>query len=623
VSIALISRLDPDAIMLAEELDGLPLALATAGAYLDQVAMSLSDYFRLYKESWAKLQKTSPELASYEDRTLYSTWQLSFNHVEQQNKLSAQLLRLWAYFDNQDLWFELLRHGNSEGPNWILELTKDELSFHSAMRVLSDYGLIEVDTCSQELIESRGYSIHGCVHSWTIHVLNQEWDYDLARVAVGFVGSHVPGEEADQPWLTQRRLLQHAARSSYILLNGLVTDNGVAWIYHNLGLLYANQGKLAEAEKMYQRALQGYEKAFGAEHTSTLDIVSNSGNLYRKQGKLPEAEKIYQRVLQGYEKAFGAEHLSTLKAVNNLGSLYTDQGKLAEAEQMYQRALLGKEKALGAEHTSTLETANNLGLLYANQGKLAESEQMYQRALQGKEKALGAEHTSTLDTVGNLGNLYTNQGKLAEAEQMYRRALQGYEKAFGAEHLSTLKAVNNLGLLYVDQGKLAEAEQMYQRALLGMEKALGPEHTSTLDTVNNLGNLYRKQGKLPEAEKTYQRALKGYETALGVDDTTTYIPALNTISNLGSLFEYQSDLTNARIMYSRALVGFERVFGPDHPKSQKLRDILQTLDTRAENGAFNDVYKPVNNSQREISGLGDKETPKTKRHKLLKKLGLR
>jgi hypothetical protein len=48
-TIALILLLDPDAIKLAKELDGLPLALATAGTYLDQVAVSLSDYLRLYK----------------------------------------------------------------------------------------------------------------------------------------------------------------------------------------------------------------------------------------------------------------------------------------------------------------------------------------------------------------------------------------------------------------------------------------------------------------------------------------------------------------------------------------------------------------------------------------------
>ena len=254
---ALTSMLDPDAVRLAKELDGLPLALATAGAYLDQVAISLSDYFRLYKASWTKLQKTSPELSSYEDRTLYSTWQLSFDHVKQQNELSARLLHLWAYFNNQDLWLELLQHGDSEDPEWICELTQDELSFHGAVRVLSDHGLVEVDTSSQECVESRGYSIHGCVHSWIIHVLNQEWDYDLARLALKLIGSHIPEQEAVKWWLTQRRLLQHAARCSYIVLNGLVVDEGMAWACNKLGRLYAHQGKLDEAEKIYMRALQG------------------------------------------------------------------------------------------------------------------------------------------------------------------------------------------------------------------------------------------------------------------------------------------------------------------------------------------------------------------------------
>jgi len=176
--------LDPDAVKLAKELDGLPLALATAGAYLDQTAISFSDYLHLYKASWAKLLMTSPELNSYEDRMLYSTWQLSFDQVKQRNELSAKLLQLWAYFDNQDLWFELLRHGNSEDPDWIRELTEDELGFNGVVRVLSDHGLVEVDMSSQELIESRGYSIHGCVHSWMVNVLNQEWDSDLARLAL-------------------------------------------------------------------------------------------------------------------------------------------------------------------------------------------------------------------------------------------------------------------------------------------------------------------------------------------------------------------------------------------------------------------------------------------------------
>jgi hypothetical protein len=78
---------------------------------------------------------------------------------------------------------------------------------------------------------------------------------------------------------------------------------------------------------------------------------------------------MYQRALQGREKALGRDHTSTLGTVNNLGTLYVNQGRLEEAEAMYQRALQGTEKALGRDHTSTLDTVNKSGSEPNNQSK--------------------------------------------------------------------------------------------------------------------------------------------------------------------------------------------------------------------------------------------------------------
>ena len=72
-----------------------------------------------------------------------------------------------------------------------------------------------------------------------VNVLNQEWDSDLAKLALMFV-SHVPKEESAKWWLTQRRLLQHAARYSHALLNGMVTDDGMEWALHRLDVLYTD-----------------------------------------------------------------------------------------------------------------------------------------------------------------------------------------------------------------------------------------------------------------------------------------------------------------------------------------------------------------------------------------------
>jgi tetratricopeptide (TPR) repeat protein len=56
----------------------------------------------------------------------------------------------------------------------------------------------------------------------------------------------------------------------------------------------------------------------------TLGTVNNLGNLYTDQGKLAAAEQMYERALAGCEKALGAEHTSTLDTVNNLRALYAD-----------------------------------------------------------------------------------------------------------------------------------------------------------------------------------------------------------------------------------------------------------------------------------------------------------
>jgi len=90
---------------------------------------------------------------------------------------------------------------------------------------------------------------------------------------------------------------------------------------------------------MYCRALQGYEKALGPDHVSTLHTIDNLGNLYQDHDKLDLAEHMFVRALKGYEKASSPDYISTLRTVNNLNVLYARQGKLELAEDMFVRAL--------------------------------------------------------------------------------------------------------------------------------------------------------------------------------------------------------------------------------------------------------------------------------------------
>jgi tetratricopeptide (TPR) repeat protein len=405
-----------------------------------------------YEAKW-KVIDSIEKLPDYPARTLFTTWNLSFEQIQRENMKAAWLLKFFAYLDNRDIWYDLLRCAGKdrENPGWFIDSVGDKFIFESVMQVLTKYCLVESS------YETGSYSLHVCVHDWTLNDLNQEVEVTFYRLALDCLSYHVPASDwGNLSSEAYTRFTPHATR-----------------LAHGRFMIILDQQRFSQKE------------------FAKVEPIAEL--LYRK-GQFTATESIQRLLLTSKELALGPDHSSTLNTVNNLGSLYADQGKLGEAERMYQRALAGKEQALGPDHSSTLDTVNNLGNLYADQGKLGEAERMYQRALAGKEQALGPDHSSTLYTVNNLGNLYKNQGKLGEAERMYQRALAGKEQALGPDHSSTLDTVYNLGNLYADQGKLGEAERMYQRALAGYEQALGPDHSSTLDTVNNLGLLYKNQG---------------------------------------------------------------------------------------------------------------------------------
>ena len=91
---------------------------------------------------------------------------------------------------------------------------------------------------------------------------------------------------------------------------------------YNLAAFYAQDGKLAEAEKMYLIALQGYEQVLGFHHTETLDTAVIAGRPCEQQGNLVQAEKLFLQALHGCDQILGFEHESTLDIATSLALVY-------------------------------------------------------------------------------------------------------------------------------------------------------------------------------------------------------------------------------------------------------------------------------------------------------------
>jgi tetratricopeptide (TPR) repeat protein len=475
-------------------LDGLPLAIAQAGAYLQESGVGLTTYLRFYERQWSELMQSDlladAPLQDYPDRSVWTTWAISYQAIRDRHEATANLLLLWSFLDNKGLWYGLFAatcKRSTVAARMLSELIGDiassEIRFSGAMQLLRNYSLVEE---AAETTKTASYTTHPVVHQWAHHSQGKCRAIELSRLALVTVGQAVP-ESATRDYSTlQRRLLPHVQAFS----SRIVKSEVYWWV---------------SIDKEDDRDIHGSE-----EQQTVLDAVHRLGALYANQGKLSKAEQMYERALRGYEGVLGPTHTSTLVTVNNLGLLYADQDKLDGAEQMYERALRGFEEALGPTHTSTLATVNNLGTLYKAQGKLSEAEQMFERALRGYEEALTPTHTSRLGPVNNLGNLgilYAYQGKLSEAEQMYKRALRGYEEALGSDDMQqyrpALNTLENIGDLYVKQAESVKAQVMYARALSGLSIVLGQSSESCMKLaakINALPSLSRQregQSKLP------------------------------------------------------------------------------------------------------------------------------
>ncbi|OAA43351.1 kinesin light chain 1 [Beauveria brongniartii RCEF 3172] len=477
---------DLDAKRLVQELDGLPLALATAGAYLTRVSMKLTDYLRHYGTSWERLHKSTPSLGSYKDRTLCSTWQISYQQIEKQFPLAARLLRFWAYFDNQDLWFELIKCKNDGGPTWLRQLG-DELVFNEAIGTLHDYGFVESCAKSLSACESQGYSIHSCLHSWTKHALNEGQDASLDRLTLECVAScvmqqlidGVPNkDDASQALRLKRRLLSHA-KISFARNQDRIEDSDQP-ILHALGQLYTSHELLDDAENMYSLAVRGCERTYGPDHVNTFTFLARLGITFGLQCRMKEAEDTLLRALCGQEQLLDTKHPFLV-------------GRFEEAKNIYLEIPEKPMRKPGPEHNTAMFAALDLRWLYHIQNQFRKAEAMFRLALGGFEAMLGPNHKQTLGLVSRLGHLCMEQDLADKAEPLLARALRGYEEMIEptgfAQSREALAAVADMGMLRLSQGQRREARGYLRRAHDSYMTLLGPDHARTRQTQTVLREL--------------------------------------------------------------------------------------------------------------------------------------
>jgi tetratricopeptide (TPR) repeat protein len=305
------------------------------------------------------------------------------------------------------------------------------------------------------------------VLAWGIWEIAASWperDFRLGSVAVLVVMVLAVGTRIQlQYWRTGRVLLEHSLKAG----------GGSGVIHGNLGVILAEEGNFAEAERHYAEALRlnpGYVRA-------RLGLVM----VLAQEGKMAEATN----AVRNMEPAWEAE------ARRQLGESFLDRMKVSEAIEQY--------SAAARLDPTNAPIRERLGLTLAQAGKTAEATEQFAALVRLRPDAQ-AHYYLALSLVAS--------GQAEQAAEHYREALR--LKPDWPE------ALNDLAWLLAtcprpELRQPAEAVQLAERAC-----ALSGHHEARF--LGTLDAAYAAAGRLAEAitaaEETRRVALAAQDQAV-------------------------------------------------------------------------------------------------------------
>jgi hypothetical protein len=124
----------------------------------------------------------------------------------------------------------------------------------------------------------------------------------------------------------------------------------------NLADLRHSQGKLDDAQKLYEMALNRRRRLLGDAHADTIYVMHSLAILLHMQGHADQALPMFREVLAGYRRVFGDEHWQVGVAHMHVGRSLTALGKYDDAEP----ELVKADRLLAAAQGSQTERRQRL-----------------------------------------------------------------------------------------------------------------------------------------------------------------------------------------------------------------------------------------------------------------------
>ncbi|KAJ0418495.1 hypothetical protein BJY00DRAFT_287578, partial [Aspergillus carlsbadensis] len=565
---------------LCEELEGVPLAIVQAAAFMHQNSMVADEYLQYYRgSSDAQIRLLSEDFEdSIRDKEsknpVAATWVISFENIEKDNPLAGKLLKRMSILDTHAI------------PTSLIETEESRHDLIKALGTLQAFCLITARVANTKMTKDT------------------EKSYDLHRLV----------RLALRNWLKQRGMLLQQTAEMIRLVAGKYPDvestgekelhRCRAYLPHAIAVLSSPELKDPDGENEVAPAFRGQQKT--AEHSSddvpcavcASDLMMNISRTHEyipsRQGGIKWAAAAV--TLRTF--VFGESHEHTIKALIRAAMVYYDDDQIEQARMYGEKAVLLIEAATDPPPLLVAWKFEILGFVQMINGGLPD--EYFRKALEIRVAALGPDHADVPRTKMHLSIAYWDQGRYAEYEELIKEIVDSYTRMAGPASLGALEGKSLLAFSYAANGQKREADLLrseiaalqcgisegrnLQNDLLslsncayecqrgnyveatrfGEEILEGDSDASVLSVMamKLVATCYEHQGQYAAAEELRVKVMQ-YATKAERDESPE---AVDSMEDLAEHYEARGDYKSAMPLRERIVAVGIKKLGPKNPK---------------------------------------------------------
>ncbi len=528
---------------LAGELDGLPLALKQAGAYIARTpGMTVVAYLDLLRTDPHRALSADPRRrtrTAVGEEVVARVWAITCDRIAQLNPLAIRVLQVLACYAPDDLPCSVL-----EGIDGA-----DSAEVADVLGLLASYSMITPSP------DGQAVTVHRLVQTVTLADLSDDQRAELRRTAAGLLHAALPSDPKDISfWPTYARLLPHARAA---------LPPGSPGMGAVIDYLKAS-GDYRTAKTLQQQRTTALRTTLGPEHPGTLIDRASLAYCTGESGDLAEARDLFAELVPLIDRVFGPQHPNTLIARANLANFTGRAGDAARARDLFTKLVPLMEQASGPRHPLTLIARSNLAMWTGDAGDVAGARDLFAKLVPLMEQAWGPEHPDMLIARANLANFTGRAGDAARARDLYTELVPLMERVLSPEHPLTLRAQSDLP----HWTRHAAMRDGYTELVPLMDRMWGPEHPLTL--IVRLAQRADETGDAAVARDLYTELVPVRERLYGPEHPLTLIAR----SLLAQWTGKAGQAAAARDLYVPLLPLMERVLGPEHSDTLTARSNL-------------------------------------------------